>query len=1152
MNEFVHLHLHTEYSIKDSIVRIPSLFEELSRQQATAVALTDCDNLFAVVKFYTQAVEANIKPIIGCELHLQPDEIFPNSNEIVALCINEEGYRNLTRLISKAYLEGQDSGVPLVRRAWLEQYNAGLLILSGALRGSLGQALLVDNKTQIDNSVGFWTELFKDRYYIELQYTQRPQEKDYLSRAIKLAEKTALPVVATNDVRFLKKEDFETHEVRVCISQSYTLKDKNRPRTYSTEQYLKTADEMATLYQDIPSALQNSVEIARRCTVELQLNESRMPEFPIEQELTMKQKLVADAESGLQNYLPTISESKHPQYSKRLQRELEIICQMGYEGYFLIVSDFIAWAKNNDIPVGPGRGSGAGSLVAYALGITEIDPLQYDLLFERFLNPERISLPDFDIDFCIEGRDRVIQYVVERYGRDKVSQIITFGSLGAKAVVRDVARVLGYPYGFADKLAKLIPFRLNIKLKEALAETPLLKKRYVEEESVKRVFDLSLQLEGMTRNPSTHAGGVVISPRPLIDYTALYCEADQQNVVTHLDMKDIEKAGLVKFDFLGLKTLTIMTKAVENIKRRQGNTIELRRIALDDPKTYLLLQAASTTAIFQLESEGIRQLIKKLKPDRFEDIIALVALYRPGPLQSGMSDEYAERKHGKEFGYAHPGLEPLLRSTYGVILYQEQVMQIAQELAGYTLGAADVLRRAMGKKIPEEMKKQREIFVSGAVEKGVEKKVAIYIFDLMEKFADYGFNKSHSVAYALIAYQAAWLKANHTAAFMAAVMTADMNDTDKIVYFIDECRALGLKIKPPDINLSEYEFTEVEDDTILYGIGAVRKIGLASLDAIIKERNAGGNYQSLSDFCNRLASCVKENAIASLIGAGAFDSLGRDRKAMLGALPDIYTFAEQKASDHQTGQTNLFGEIPQSISIDSPTEAGPMSREELLEMEFTSFGLYLNNHPVDYYRQELKDMIGHTLSQFRQSIDETRISQNGKGENSLVAGMIMNVQRKSIKGKGAAFFVLDDGSARLGLALFDKAYEDYADMLTYKDVVVVEIYRTAFDISREQARWRVFTILTLDQARRRFAKSVNVVIDTPSMNTQSVSELQLSLQPYIKQADGCKVFISLYNAEAKTCMALSDQWRVEPCEEMIQRVRSIHGAKDVIVRYESV
>ena len=1164
MNEFVHLHLHTEYSIKDGIVRIPALAEEVAHQQSAAVAVSDCDNLFAAVKFYTQAIEAGIKPIIGCELHLSADTMFPHHSEIVVLCSNEEGYRNLSRLVSKAYLDGQDSGVPLIHHSWLEQHNAGLLVLSGALRGSLGQALLANNEKQIDQLLEFWTGLFKDRYYIELQHTRRPHEKTYLSRALKLAQKTALPVVATNDVRFLCKEDFESHEVKVCISQGYTLRDKNRPRDYSTEQYLKTAQEMAALFGDIPSALQNSVEIARRCTVELQLNESQMPEFPIERGMTMKQKLLADAESGLQHYLQALPQAEHPQYTERLKHELGIICQMGYEGYFLIVADFIAWAKNNAIPVGPGRGSGAGSLVAYALGITEVDPLQYDLLFERFLNSERISLPDFDIDFCIEGRDRVIHYVVERYGRDKVSQIITFGSLGAKAVVRDVARVLGHPYGFADKLAKLIPFRLNIKLKEALAESAELKQLYQGEEAVKRTFDFALKLEGMARNPSTHAGGVVISPRPLIDYTALYCEPDQQNVVTHFDMKDIEKVGLVKFDFLGLKTLTIMTKAIANIRQHQGHVIVLKEIPRDDAKTYRLLQAANTTAIFQLESEGMRLLIEKLKPDSFEDIVALVALYRPGPLESGMDEEYAKRKHGQAFGYAHPKLEPLLRSTYGVILYQEQVMQIAQELAGYTLGAADILRRAMGKKISAEMAKQREVFISGAVEKGVEHRTASHIFDLMEKFAHYGFNKSHSVAYALIAYQAAWLKANYTGAFMAAVMTVDIKDTDKIVDLIDECRILGLHIDPPDINRSEYGFVEVKIGTILYGIGAVRQINLVALEAIVKERHSHGAYQSLADFCNRLAPTVKSSSVESLISAGAFDSIDPERSALLQALPDIYAFAEQKASDHKTGQANLFDEAPQSMLPRPSVAPEPIAKAQLSEKEFASLGFYLTQHPAAWCRKELDALVGHSLLQFRQMSNQVRITQvDNRKEQALVAGIITNVQRKRVKDdkgkyKIIAFFNLGDGSVRLNLRLSDKIYDKYADLLDYKGIAVVELYRINYNSNQKQGnsnrgwgRWLVSAMLTLDEARKRFAKSVNVVLNTPSMDTRSLSELQSSLQPYTKQADGCKVFISLYNTRAQTCLALPDQWRVEPCEEMIQRVKRIHGAEDVIVQYEA-
>ena len=911
MNQFVHLHLHTEYSIKDSVLRIPALFEKAKALGFPAIAVSDANNLFATIKFYSVAIKYGIKPIIGCELSINPATVSSSVDQCVVLCLNEIGYRNLTQLVSLAYLSERDTEEPMLRREDLEKHNEGLLILSGALRGSLAQALLRDETQRVDALLEFWTSVFKDRFYIELQYTQRPTEQAYVAKAIKAAKRYALPVVASNDVCFLAKEDFDINEIKVCIAEGCTLKDKHRrPNTYSREQYLKSSDEMAALFKDIPSAIRNSVEIAQRCTVKLELDQTHMPSFPIDDGTSAADKLKADADVGLQNYLNKHLDKRagleSDTYRKRLEMELQIICQMGYEGYFLIVADFIMWAKNNDIPVGPGRGSGSGSLVAYALGITDIDPLQYGLFFERFLNPDRVSLPDFDIDFCIEGRDKVIQYVIERYGRDKVGQIITFGSLGAKAAVRDVTRVLGFKYGVGDDIVKLIPFRLNIKLKEALAGSSELKALYDKDSTVKRIYDRALDLEGLVRNVGQHAAGVVIAPSPLTDYTALYKETDHHNAATHFDMKDIEKVGLVKFDFLGLEALTIINKTLENIKRHHGSVIELAQIPLDDAKTYHLLQSGDTTAVFQLESDGMRRLIKNLKPDRFEDIVALLALYRPGPLEGKMDDKYVNRKHGGEFEYEHPILKPILISTYGVILYQEQVMQIAQALAGYTLGSADLLRRAMGKKIPEEMAAQRAVFIEGAIKNNVDRATATKLFDLIEKFAGYGFNRSHSVAYALIAYQTAWLKSNYSGAFMAAVLSSEISNTDKIVGLLSECRNLGLTITPPDINRSEYEFTEIKESEILYGLGAIRQVGYEMVKTIIDERNAAGAYQSLSDFCSRLVPRIRANMIEPLVAAGAFDKIEADRGTALQSLEDIYTLAEQTSRDRESGQTNIF------------------------------------------------------------------------------------------------------------------------------------------------------------------------------------------------------------------------------------------------------
>jgi len=786
---FVHLHLHTEYSIVDGTVRIPALMDQCVHDGMPAVALTDQGNLFGMVKFYRKAFASGIKPIIGVDLKLQDPDEADRPFSLVLLCQSLTGYRNLTRLITRTYLEGQYHGVPLAEHDWLSQDTCdGLIALSGGVHGDIGRALVAGHAEQAAERLQQWQQIFGERFYLELTRTGRGAEEDYVQQAVVMAAATGTPVVASNDVRFLQADDFGAHEARVCIQEGRSLGDTDRPGRYSEHQYFKSCSDMSSLFEDIPEALSNSVEIAKRCSLELKFGETFLPAFPVPQGQTTEAFLESESATGLQQFLDkkiakdSVSRDKEDvvaaPYRSRLSAELAVICDMGFAGYFLIVADFIRWAKKQRIPVGPGRGSGAGSLVAYVLGITDVDPLQHDLLFERFLNPERVSMPDFDIDFCMEGRDRVIDYVADMYGRDRVSQIITYGTMAAKAVIRDAGRVLGQPYGFVDRIAKQVPFEIGITLDKALDQEDELAKMYQEDEEVRGIIDLAKSLEGLVRNAGKHAGGVVIAPHKLTDFTPLYCEEGGANAVTQFDKDDVEAAGLVKFDFLGLKTLTIIDWAVQIANSRDPDAnIDITEIPMQDSKTFELLRACKTRAVFQLESRGMSDLVKRMQPDHFDDLVALVALFRPGPLQSGMVDDFISRKQDlskREIDYLHPDLKPVLESTYGVILYQEQVMQIAQVLAGYTLGGADLLRRAMGKKKPEEMAKQREVFVGGATERGVAKFTATRIFDLMEKFAGYGFNKSHSVAYALLAYQTAYLKAHYPAAFMAAVMSADL------------------------------------------------------------------------------------------------------------------------------------------------------------------------------------------------------------------------------------------------------------------------------------------------------------------------------------------------------------------------------------------
>ncbi|WP_457673461.1 DNA polymerase III subunit alpha, partial [Thiolapillus sp.] len=880
---FVHLHLHTEYSMVDSVVRIKPLVSALAEQEAVAVAVTDQFNLFSLVKFYRATTGAGIKPIFGVDLYIRNPENLNQPDRLILLARNDTGYRNLRELVSRGYQEGQHLGRPMLERDWLTRQSCeGLIALSGARDGDVGRALLAGNEAQAEALLDHWLERFGDGYYLQLVRTGRPDEEDCLHLSVALAARRQVPVVATNEVCFLKEADFQAHEVRVCINQGRTLDDPRRPRDYSPQQYLRSAEEMAELFADIPEALENSVEIARRCNVTMSFGENFLPDFPVPEGLTMDQYFRQLSQQGLEERLERILdrnapdfEEKRKPYDERLKIELDVIIEMGFPGYFLIVADFIQWAKDNDIPVGPGRGSGAGSLVAYALKITDLDPLALELLFERFLNPERVSMPDFDIDFCMDRRDDVIEYVARKYGREAVSQIITYGSMAAKAVVRDVGRVLGHPYGFTDRVAKMVPFDLGITLSKALEESEELKQAYETDEEVTQLIDMALQLEGLTRNAGKHAGGVVIAPGKLTDFTALYCDADGGNLVTQFDKNDVEAVGLVKFDFLGLRTLTIIDWALKTVnrqRREQGlEPVDINAIPMDDPESFELLKSARTTAVFQLESHGMKELIRKLQPDNFDEITALVALYRPGPLGTGMVDDFIACKHGqKQAEYPHPKLEPILKPTYGVILYQEQVMQIAQVLAGYSLGGADLLRRAMGKKKPEEMEKQGEIFRKGAVERGVDEALATRIFDLMAHFAGYGFNKSHSAAYALVSYQTLWLKTHYPAAFMAAVLSADMDNTDKVVHLIEECREMELEVLPPRVNRSRYMFNAEGDRTVIYGLGAIKGVGESAIEGIIAAREAGGAFTDLFDFCRRidLRKCNRR-VLESLIRAGA-------------------------------------------------------------------------------------------------------------------------------------------------------------------------------------------------------------------------------------------------------------------------------------------
>ncbi|MGH8081387.1 MAG: DNA polymerase III subunit alpha [Lysobacter sp.] len=1057
---FVHLHLHSEYSLADSTIRIGDLVKRCVALGQPAVALTDVDNIFAAVKFYKACEGAGIKPILGADVHLADGN--ETASRMTLLCRDRGGYLSLSRLLSRAWMEGHRTEGVVLRPEWLREDNEGLFALAG--RHSLAGRLAATNRDELAHAwLVDWQGVFGDRLHLELTRSQRDGEEAFNAFALQAASKRGLPVIASNDARFIDAEGFEAHEARVCIASGRVLDDPKRPRDYSAEQFLKSSEEMRELFADVPDAIDNALALAKRCNVELKLGEYALPAFPTPSDHTIESWLRAQSREGLIKRLeknPIAPGKTRETYDERLEIELDVIIKMGFPGYFLIVADFINWAKDHDIPVGPGRGSGAGSLVAWALGITDLDPLPYDLLFERFLNPERVSMPDFDIDFCMDRRDEVIDYVARKYGRDRVSQIITYGTMAAKAVVRDAGRVLGHPYGFVDGIAKLIPLTLGISLDDALGQSEAAAKnpelasadliaRYRSEDEVRDLLDLARELEDLTRNAGKHAGGVVIAPSPLSDFCPLFAEHDGEgrgkSPVTQFDKDDVEAVGLVKFDFLGLRTLTIIDWAVKAINKRRAKEgqgpLDITALELDDKPTYELFARGDTVAVFQFESRGMRELLKRAKPDTFEDIIALAALFRPGPLGSGMDKDWVDRKHGNaEVTYPHDSLEPVLGPTYGVIVYQEQVMQIAQVLAGYTLGGADMLRRAMGKKKPEEMAKERAKFETGCAERNIPAKQASPIFDLMEKFAEYGFNKSHSAAYALVAYQTGWLKRHYGAEFMAATCSSDMDNTEKVVNFLDEARVMGITVLPPHVNESEYMFEAIDANTIRYGIGAVKGVGRGVCESIVEARRAGP-FNDLLDFCKRVdTGKLNRRALEALTHAGALDGLGRNRASLMLQLPEVVKATDQLAKERAAGQVSLFGGFEAAapeLHLDLP-EANEWPLSQILHGERETLGHYLSGHPFDPYRDELKSLVGIDLGEL-ETIWEKRPESARSGWRPeldiIVAGQVVGFRKK---GDSQMFVQIEDGRGRLECAFFSETYSEFASMLARDRLLVIQ------------------------------------------------------------------------------------------------------------------
>ncbi|HAS5987851.1 TPA: DNA polymerase III subunit alpha [Vibrio cholerae] len=1154
--KFIHLRIHSDFSMVDGLSKVPPLVKKVAAMGMPAMALTDFTNLCGLVKFYSTAHNCGVKPIIGADFTLQSEEFGDELTKLTLLAKNNVGYKNLTLLISKAYLRGHVQHQPVIDKAWLVEHAEGLIVLSGGKSGEVGRALLKGNQQQVERCIEFYQTHFADHFYLELIRTGRADEESYLHFALDVAEQYDLPVVATNEVVFITEESFEAHEIRVAIHDGYTLEDPRRPKNYSPKQYLRSEAEMCELFADIPEALANSVEIAKRCNVTVRLGEYFLPNFPTGG-MAIEDFLVMKSREGLEERLeflfpdPEVRAKRRPEYDERLQVELDVINQMGFPGYFLIVMEFIQWSKDNDIPVGPGRGSGAGSLVAYALKITDLDPLEYDLLFERFLNPERVSMPDFDVDFCMDKRDQVIDHVAEMYGRDAVSQIITFGTMAAKAVIRDVGRVLGHPFGFVDRISKLVPPDPGMTLEKAFIAEPALQELYDADEEVKELIDKCRILEGCTRNAGKHAGGVVISPTAITDFAPIYCDAEGNFPVTQFDKNDVETAGLVKFDFLGLRTLTVIDWALglvnPRLKKAGKPPVRIEAIPLDDARSFRNLQDAKTTAVFQLESRGMKELIKRLQPDCFEDIIALVALFRPGPLQSGMVDNFIDRKHGREAisypdeKWQHESLKEILEPTYGIILYQEQVMQIAQVLSGYTLGGADMLRRAMGKKKPEEMAKQRAVFQEGAEKNGVDGELAMKIFDLVEKFAGYGFNKSHSAAYALVSYQTLWLKTHYPAEFMAAVMTADMDNTEKVVGLVDECKNMGLTVLPPDINSGLYRFNVDDNGAIVYGIGAIKGVGEGPIEAILEARNKGGYFKDLFDFCARIdLKKVNKRVIEKLILAGALDRLGPHRAAMMASVDDAVRAASQHHQAEAFGQADMFGvltDAPEEVE-QKYTQVPEWPEKVRLEGERETLGLYLTGHPVDEY---LKELTKYTSCRLNEAAP-TRRDQSLTVAGLVIAARVMTTKR----GTRIGLMTLDDRSGRMEVMLYSEALDRYAEWLE-KDKILVVSGQVSFDDFNGGLKMSAREVMDLGSAREKFARGLSISILQSQIDQQFFERFSHILEPH--RAGTVPVNVYYQRPDARARLTLGTEWRVTPSDTLLDELKQLLGHDQVELEF---
>ena len=1121
---FVHLDVNTQYSLGRSIIRQDQLIDVCVDMNMPAFGVTDHNNLFSAYKLYKSSQKKGIKYIIGSTVTIL-DQKERTKSKLLLLCENEIGYKNLCALITQSYTQGLDREEPLIDKQWLKDCTDGLIAISSYESGYFQQYKSIDESLNLEKITSLQA-LFPDRLFISISRMGIPNEEKLNQAMIELSTKFNIPIVAVNNPIFIEKDDFLSLDARVCIDQGTILDDQRRAKDYTPQQYFKSSEEMADLFSDIPEALSNTIAIAEMCNFGFENTEHVLPDFETPEDSSIDEYLEKQANDGLKKILSNGVENPNP-YQKRLDDEIEIIKRTGFAGYFLIVADFVKWSREKNIPVGPGRGSGPGSLVAYTLGITDIDPIEHDLIFERFLNPERISMPDFDIDFCVNGRDRVIDYVNEKYGDEKVSQIITYGTLSARAVVRDVGRILGYPYGMVDRVAKMIPFEIGINLNDALKKSNELAERYEEDNDIQSIIDLSLKLEGLVRNAGTHAGGVVIAPSNLSDFMPLFKVDDEEGTVTQFDKDDAESIGLIKFDFLGLKTLTVIQNTVDLINLSSESLIDIKKISLEDQTTFSLLASARTIGIFQLESPGMRDLIERMQPSRFEDIIALVALFRPGPLQSGMVDDFIERKKGgdtKIIDYLHPSLEPILRPTYGVIVYQEQVMQIAQKLSNYTQGSADILRKAMGKKIPEEMAKQKDIFIQGAIENNIAEGSARRIFELIEKFAGYGFNKSHSVSYALIAYQTAYLKAHYPTEFFAASLTYDMENTDKLIRIKEDCEAFEIEVKPPCVNHSAYEFSVWKKDEIRYALGAIKGIGRSISEAIYKERKQNGEFKSIFDFCSRLSSeKPSKRTLEALVKSGAMDTFGENRSTLLKSIQIALSYSNKLNLEQTAGQTNLFySESDEEQNLPDLIRAKELQVDEKLGFEYSTLGFYFSGHPFDAYRNDCKHFTRYNISTLKRMLDSKKREGYGNN-NSLIdlAGLVSEVKRR---GNNLAFKI-DDGTAMIEGIVFGEKMESLKGSIVNNQLLFLR-GKLRFDSYADMWQLVIEEVSLLEELISNKAKKLVIRCD-PNFNPKKLQKILKSHTP-----GSCSVQLNYLSDVNQTKMRLGNEWKVNPTKQL--------------------